>query len=178
MTREEIMGSARMGGAVLRYHTWPMITRQTVADHTWHVMRVYVQLFGTPRPEVWEYMLWHDVAELKTGDLPFPVKARNPALRAAIVSIEDQALTDMGIKIPEITPEERNLVKIADFLEMCELGGVECIMGNMLAEPVYMDTLQAALNMSVVADVRPQVEKYIESRFPFNAILKEMRDDE
>lgn len=72
MTRDEIMGDVYLAGRVLRYHTWPVLTRETVAEHSHAMAMIWLELFGVPRAEVFVYILQHDLPELHTGDQPSP----------------------------------------------------------------------------------------------------------
>ena len=74
--------------------------------------------------------LYHDASEILTGDLPTPVKYRNPALRDAYKALERESVRGMaGLLPPELsqeifpfisgellTPEEARLLKAADRL--------------------------------------------------------------
>src|ERR1035438_1054365 len=93
--RQQVMADSRFAGDVVRYHTWPCIQRQTNAAHTWHIMRIYFQLFGPMPPATSTHILWHDAGELKTGDSPFPVKSHNPKLKAEMDRLELEQLTNM-----------------------------------------------------------------------------------
>lgn len=143
ITRAEVRRSLRMAGGVERYHTWP-IRKPTVADSTWHVMRVYLQVFGSPPATVWEYVLLHDVAEMGTGDVPFDAKRRWPALKSAVDHAEQEHLVDVGLVLPTLTDVEWRRFKACDLLEMYEFASTELLMGNALAGPV-IDATKAAL---------------------------------
>src|SRR6478736_1401982 len=95
ITNDEIITSPRMGGAVVRYHTWPTHQRQTVADHTFNVIRIYWHLFGEVPPEVTAYLIFHDLPEVVVGDPPHPVKLHNPPLKEIYDMLEDAALEGM-----------------------------------------------------------------------------------
>ena len=138
MTRDQVLTNPRHAGEVLRYHTWPMHHRQTVGEHTWQVMRIYWQIFGALSPEVSTYIIWHDVGELVTGDLPFPVKKNNPHLKAECDYIEARALEDMGIKVAAPTNSAIR-VKLCDLVDMYECGQIEVKMGNAYALPIVND---------------------------------------
>ena len=87
---------------------------------------------GTPcRPKtVAVAALCHDAPEIITGDMPTPVKYRNPALRDAYKALERESVRSMaGLLPPELsqeifpfisgellTPEEARLLKAADRL--------------------------------------------------------------
>lgn len=148
MDRESVLTNSYLAGRVERYHTWPTVHRQTVGEHTWQCLRIYWQIFGPPAPEVTTYLIWHDAGELRTGDPPFPQKARNPVLKAAYDTMEHAAVKSMGGPAHAVLPDqERIRCKIVDLLEMHEFGLVEMAMGNTLAQPIVDDTLEAVTQL-------------------------------
>jgi hypothetical protein len=142
MRREDVSRSLRFAGLVKRYHAWPVHRQQVVAEHTWHLMRIYVQLFGGPRGVVWEYMLHHDSPEIGTGDIPFHVKLRFPAIKTAVDDAEKEVVDGLGISEMTDTfglkPAERTKIKICDLVEMFEYGWEEYHMGNKYSWPVIV----------------------------------------
>lgn len=151
MKRSDIVTSTRHAGSVHRYHTHPTLRAQTVAEHSWHVMRLFLELFPEEvTVEVLTYILYHDVAEIGTGDLPFPVKASHPGLAEVMHDVEAEVLDNMGIVLPDLTDRQRLLVKICDLLEMWEWGREEVTMGNRYAAPIVADTCSAVCNLTVV----------------------------
>lgn len=150
MNRLSITTSQRLAGSVLRYHTWPTLQQQTVADHSFHVLRIYAAMFGPPPEEVTWYILWHDLGEIATGDIPFPVKSQNWELKDTLDNLERDACESMGKPETGLLTDhtQRRRIKICDLIEMHEFGRVEVAMGNTLAQPVVDDTYQAALDMA------------------------------
>jgi len=145
MRAEDVTQSPRQAGLVKRYHTWPTLRTQTVAEHCWQVMRIYCELFGSPIEPVWEYILHHDSGEVATGDVPFPVKRDNAVLAAEIHALEDAALAAMGVDISAKLPSGvKARIKFCDLLEMLEYCSDEVLMGNRFAEPM-LRRLRAAL---------------------------------
>jgi 5'-deoxynucleotidase YfbR-like HD superfamily hydrolase len=149
--RGEITSSARLAGQVLRYHTWPTHRQQTVGEHVWQVMRIYVHLFGSPASETWEYILHHDTGEIVTGDIPFPLKSENHDLKVIMDKLEDAALE----KMPGVYQGSWNIsahtkwkVKICDLLEMMEFGLQEEALGNRFAAPITKATAEAVRRMT------------------------------
>lgn len=143
--------SPRLAGLVRRYHTWPISREQTVAEHSWHVARLYLTLFGIDEMSgpVWEYILWHDAAEIVTGDLPFPVKVNNQDLKQACDRIEADALSKMQVILPQLTSEQKKRVKLCDILEMWEYGIEEFQRGNQFSIPVIKRCKDIAINMTM-----------------------------
>ena len=165
MNREQIHANARFAGQVLRYHTWPVHRQQSVGEHTWQVMRIWSELWGPMMSEaVSAFILWHDAGELVTGDLPFPVKARNPDLKSKIDELEDQAVYVMGGPAPSdsaISHEDSVRVKICDLLEMYEFGLCEVQMGNQFAKPIVDDIAASVTDM--VGRLLPEDQEKIKS---------------
>lgn len=145
MTRAEIFANSRFAGQVERYHTWIVHRRQSNGEHMWQQMRIWYLIWGPMPPFVSTKILWSDAGELVTGDLPFPMKARNPDIKKLFDQKEREAVLAMGGDLPELDAHDEVRVKICDLVEMLEFGLVERNMGNMYAQPIIEDTLSAAL---------------------------------
>lgn len=110
--------SVLWAGSIVRYHNRPTAQRQTVGEHTWRVLVIYTELFGMPRAEVYKYIIYHDVPEIVTGDIPFLPKRRYPTLKHDLTAIENEVLRDLSIELPKLLEEEKKQIKVADLLEM------------------------------------------------------------
>lgn len=143
MTRDKLLKSLRYAGAVERYHTYPTLRKQTIADHTWNVLRIYTHVFEPPQVPVFMHIMYHDCGELVTGDVPFPFKRRNPNIGEQMTKAEDMALRAMGISLPPLSTMEKVRIKLCDLAEMHEFGLIEMALGNKLAQPIVDDTLRA-----------------------------------
>lgn len=152
MNADQITGCQRFAGQVKRYHTWPVLREQTVAEHTWQIMRIFTQLFGAPDKDVYTFILYHDAGEISCGDLPFPVKAKNELIKREMDKLEDHGLFHMGAPKVTIGDEMKIRVKICDLLEMWEYGKQELAMGNKLAIPIVERTAQAIFDMTEQLD--------------------------
>lgn len=148
MTRDEIMGDVYLAGRVLRYHTWPVLTRETVAEHSHAMAMIWLELFGVPRAEVFVYILQHDLPELHTGDQPYPVKQRYPDVASALRPAENAAKHRLGLCPVALTNVELACVKICDLLQMYRFGRHERLLGNAYAGCVEEDTAQHALSLA------------------------------
>lgn len=141
-----VTDSTRMAGQVKRYHTWPTIQTQTVAEHSYHVLRIFIEIFGPPSSKVTKFIIYHDSAEVVTGDSPFSAKRSNPALKKALDDAEgawyDVTIGDNPGAV--LTPMDRTRVKVCDLLEMAEFGYVETMMGNKYGEIIFLRTSEAA----------------------------------
>lgn len=107
---------------VARWHANPMPTLRnsgdTVNAHQRRVAKLCHELAARVRhplhdSDLIHAALHHDEAEKVLGDMPYPAKARFPALAAAYAKAELQVLTEMGLTW--------NLRRIeADMLHLCD----------------------------------------------------------
>lgn len=130
MKKSDVQQNIRLAGLVRRYHTWPVLHQQTVAEHSWQVMRLYDRIFGCPPAHVFQHILHHDVGEVRTGDIPYPLKSQNETLKKEMDRLETSALADMGIDLPTLTDEEHIRFKFCDLLDCAEQGQYEARLGN------------------------------------------------
>lgn len=142
VTNSDVEHSTRYAGLIQRYHMWPVLRRQTVAEHTWHLMRIYRELFGTPPVNVWEYILYHDVDEMGTGDVPYQVKRSNPQLADLLREAGERWMDRVGLPHTLLAEAQREKVKLADLIEMAEYGVDEYMSGNRLAWPIVLSTFE------------------------------------
>lgn len=147
LKHEDIHYNGRFAGEVVRYHIWPTTRPQTIASHTWQVMRIWYQIFGPLPPEISTYLLWHDAGEIYTGDLPFMFKREHPEIKDILTPAEDRAINRMGGSLPELDADLKLKTKLCDLIEMLEFGIVELAFGNSLALPIVNVTLSVILDM-------------------------------
>lgn len=111
--------------------------RQTVAEHTWNVVRILLTVWpGVPAGAL-AFAQFHDVAEVGTGDVPYPVKHNNPVLAAEMDRLEAQVIEDMGLtSYLSVSIEWQRRIKMCDVIEMWEFGLEERHLGNRYADPI------------------------------------------
>jgi hypothetical protein len=136
MTPDDITFNSRLAGLVKRYHTWPTITIQSNAEHSWQVYRIYCHIFGVPTQRTAYFMMMHDVGEIATGDLPYPTKSENYTLKSHIDRKEKEATEKMGLAVGEPDIGDRKRVQLCHMIEMWEFGLQEVCMGNKIADPI------------------------------------------
>jgi 5'-deoxynucleotidase YfbR-like HD superfamily hydrolase len=144
------MKTLRAAGGVKRYHTVPIIGQQTVAEHSFQVCLILTQVFEKKvTANLLKAALFHDLAEVETGDIPAPAKRRYKELHAgaimAEVTFEREHKIDVGL-----SKEEHKMLKFADCYELVlfcfdqlELGNrnVLEVLGNGLAYLQELDGL-------------------------------------
>ena len=131
----------RLAGGVLRWHTWPHLKPETLAEHQWNVARIIYAICPDPSPRLIREALFHDIGEIVSGDTPYPVKANNPTLKTEVDRIENQGRLEMCLPwdVPahvELELEEKRILKLADMIDMWEWAMKESMMGNQFAGPV------------------------------------------
>jgi len=109
-------------GAVQRYHATPMVSSQSIAEHSWNVAMIYLELAKAVRlnTEFVAEALFHDVAELYTGDVPFTVKREFPNVKDLYTEMEDKFMVNFIDNPCDSFPKEgcqKFLLKLADWLE-------------------------------------------------------------
>jgi 5'-deoxynucleotidase YfbR-like HD superfamily hydrolase len=150
MQRDDVMSSWYLASLVRRYHTWPTVNVETVGQHSHGVAMIWCRLYGKPSGtdgHVLRHILEHDLAELWTGDAPFPAKARYPMMKAAHAHVETDANAALGVDTwGEFHPDTLARIKVCDLLQMYLFGLHELRMGNTYALPIVRDMLTAAIS--------------------------------
>ena len=120
----ERLKKIREGGYVSRYHTFQLIGGQSVAEHTFGVLCILFQLYGTTGigMNLVVGALYHDVIEKETGDIPRTAKDKFPYIGAAIEEAEQDVHLRWNTKI-DLSNEQRRRLKFADTVE----GALFCI---------------------------------------------------
>jgi len=94
---------------------------QTVAEHSWRVCAIFVKwapLIGLAEQEIADglmYGLFHDVHEVRTGDMPTPTKS--PELKALLTSYEEQIAPEVTEMERKLTLKAKDLLRFADTVE-------------------------------------------------------------
>ncbi len=105
--------------------------------------------------------LYHDASEIITGDLPTPVKYRNPVLRTVYKNIEKEAAGELLDMLPaplqqamrpallgeDLTEKERQLLKAADRLSAIIKCITEAASGNTEFASAYAQQTAALADM-------------------------------
>lgn len=130
----------RYGGQVRRYHTHRTIGHQTVAEHSWGVATILLQIC-LPSKELLCAALYHDVAEATTGDVPANAKRLNRKLAEGLAELEDQSARILNTATT-LTPEEEVVLKAADLLELLWYCHEQLEMGNRSLDAVWRNGVQ------------------------------------
>ena len=116
------------GGQTQRLHTVPHVRHYDVAQHSWGMAALLHALHPDPRKELFLAILFHDIAERWTGDMPAPAKWHN-GLGGVLREMEREIDEALGVRF-DLTEEEKVWLKALDFLELYLFVDGEYNMGN------------------------------------------------
>lgn len=114
----------------MRWHTEGPLQMQTLADHQWGVAMLAMYLTDNKCTLfLVRAALVHDCAELIIGDIPAPTKWKFGSL---LEEAERKAEEEMGITVwlENITPDEQELLSVADRMEALLFSYEELLLGN------------------------------------------------
>jgi 5'-deoxynucleotidase YfbR-like HD superfamily hydrolase len=120
-------------GAVHRLHTVPTNRSQDVAQHVYGSLLIGTELCVLNSVEIHRVLLnllYHDAAEVDTGDVPAPVKRARPDLAYALRQAEHDFEHRIGAQMPTLNPIEHDIVKASDTLDLMFKCVQERRMGN------------------------------------------------
>ena len=142
----------RLAGQVRRYHTWPTIKNQSIAEHTWQMIRIYLCVCKKPDPNIMYHIMFHDIGEHYTGDIPYPVKSENKELKERMDMLETRSMLLQlnywgSFHQCYISDEDRALCKMIELVEMAEFGLDEMVLGNSHGFVIANRCLYAVFNM-------------------------------
>ena len=125
----------RLAGQIRRYHTWPIVGQQTIAEHCWQILRIYMAVVEQVDPFMITHIVFHDIGEHFTGDIPYPVKRDNQHLKEEIDFLEQKSyMTQLhywdSFHMVRLNDEEKKLFKLIELTEMAEFGLDQVCLGN------------------------------------------------
>jgi len=98
-------------------HAYLCDTHDPVGAHQGRVMLLVLALEPTASRNLLIAAATHDIGEAAVGDVPNPVKNRNPDLKAALDRIEAAAVQAMGLPIPRLNADETKMLRLCDKLD-------------------------------------------------------------
>lgn len=127
--------------AVKRFHCVPQHGQNTVGQHTVDMLSLLFVLYpGEPRMNLVKAVMFHDVPERWTGDIPAPAKRANGELGRHIHDLDRRVLKSLGLQF-KLTPEEMIWLHALDRLECFLWARDQQAMGNVAANAVAGDLL-------------------------------------
>jgi 5'-deoxynucleotidase YfbR-like HD superfamily hydrolase len=164
MIKEDVfVHDPRRAGDVKRYHAQTHVVTQTVASHSWNLVRIATTIWPDIPRHIILYCIYHDIAEGCVGDLPYTTKLRSKVIKDEIDGLESESILAMS-KIwqtpilPALTNEEKKFVKAVEYVEFAEYSWVEKNLGNRYIQ-VVLDRVLPLIHATKLADT------YLNTRF-------------
>lgn len=129
----------REAAAVKRYHTRRTLRQQTVGEHSFGAIQLLHQVYPEARKEVLLAMVYHDLPELVTGDVPAPVKRQSPKLAELLNAAEKQ--TGPLHQDFDLSMFEEAVCKWCDLMELVLWCLEEVRLGNQYAKETCLTGL-------------------------------------
>lgn len=124
-------------GMVTRLHTQQTIADYTVANHTFNMLLLADWMYyGKPSLNLMRAILYHDLHELHTGDIPHPVK-QIPFLKGPIEKYETEINSLMETTPPTLSPEEQQALQLIDLQELIMFISNEKELGNQTLNHIF-----------------------------------------
>ena len=161
----------RAAGMVTRYHTWPLVRKQQVNEHTWNALRILLTI--APDYCGYDVVAWgvvHDLGEYDAGDMPHSAKKANPVLAERLEEVESSArlklLSKWEMRVPHPTHLELMLFKYSELLEMWEFGLEEIESGCVHGRGIRDNAMSAAEEIfgMLPESVQESARRYIARR--------------
>ena len=112
------MNRLRQAGQVRRFHTVSTIGHQTVAEHSFNLCLILLDLFdGNVSANLLKAAMYHDLPEVETGDIPATLKWRSKEISEALKNFERSFEKIYGLEV-ELTEDEQRALKWADMYEL------------------------------------------------------------
>jgi 5'-deoxynucleotidase YfbR-like HD superfamily hydrolase len=108
----------RAASNVKRCHTLDHHGEYTVGKHSYDCVVLLLELNPNASRELIRELLYHDVAERWTGDMPCVAYWGNGALERTYEEAQAQAMAEHGIPVSVLTEEEEQWLHAIDKLEL------------------------------------------------------------
>jgi 5'-deoxynucleotidase YfbR-like HD superfamily hydrolase len=127
---------ARQAGGVRRCHTTPHHGEYKNSEHSCQMLLLLDVLNPKAPLRLWRAILYHDLHEFYTGDVPGSVGSIDLELRAAFESAGEIVSEHFGWSVPDLSEDERRWLKALDKLELYLWCHDELNMGNDHVTPI------------------------------------------
>lgn len=175
---ESVYLDTRLSGQVTRYHTWPRVREQSVAEHSWQLLRIYSCVVDQLDQDFVLHCIYHDTAEIVTGDLPYPIKSKTPELKKSIDQLEVETIAKQGDywnpSPYHMTEEQLQLFKMIEMVEMFEWGLDEmmhgCQYGSIVADRCLRVVYEKVYSVTPLPEQWRRLCLYVYKRLTINEI--------
>jgi 5'-deoxynucleotidase YfbR-like HD superfamily hydrolase len=159
---------ARLGGNVLRYHTWPIIGEQTNGHHTFNMVAMLLALHPNPSVGLIRAIMYHDTAEHEIGDVPSPGLRDYADLGRAYHKAQNSYLfKHFDLNVDALSHRDRDWLNSLDKLDCLLFAFEQRDLGNKRAQKIIenvVNWMQAGIHgRTVPARVAQYFELVVEA---------------
>lgn len=141
--------------ALNRYNNRDRITQENIAEHSFYVgftVMKLCELFSVDNDtklKSLQMSILHDIPEIETGDISYPIKQKSPALKTALEELELEFMKETYPQFYELFDEFTFandsdavlLVKVADAISVLQYAQREINLGNKTEDMMEIFTL-------------------------------------
>jgi 5'-deoxynucleotidase YfbR-like HD superfamily hydrolase len=152
---------------VERAHTLPHHGSYSVGKHSFDAVSLLLVLHPNPSLSLVKAVLWHDVAERWTGDVPATAKWSSPQLKSCLEELED-GINDK-LQIPygwNLTQKETWWLRSVDRIELLLWAKEQVMLGNENAKCVVNNLAEWFRNNPVPDECQAFLEAQRTERTP------------
>lgn len=173
MQIDEQLNFIYAAGETRRFHTWPVLRHQNIADHSWHVALLLHLLYGQESPGIPPVLLMaalcHDMSECQMGDLPSPGKRAMgehfPDFRKKWGEQEEKLLSQYSLDWDQyLTDEDRRRLKFCDNMEGALYCCRERAMGNKMITKPFIN-FRNYMSELILENVERDAYNYVNSKW-------------
>lgn len=147
-------------GVISRFHTMRTNQIHTIAHHSWGVAMIVLKIWPDASAKLLKACMFHDLAEVVTGDVPAPTKWSYPRLGTALTEIERIFNTRHGLlAMDELNEMEKWVLRWADMMELVLFARSEQAMGNSFMDEVVARGLH---HLSVIRAPTPLARDFLQ----------------
>ena len=154
----------RKAGKVKRYHTMSTHGAQTIAEHTFYVCLLLMELVEKPSVMLLKAALYHDLPEHETGDIPATTKWKYPKLAEEVKAAESDFIERHGLSV-SLPDKDWLALKYADMGELVLYCIDQIMLGNRNMIPVGKRGLDFLRDLPYLNDRAHEFIKNVEEEF-------------
>jgi len=161
------------GSLIKRYHTRQSIHIQNNAEHQFFVVSIALILYPEMGMETLRKILWHDIYEYETGDMPWLIKRNHPDLKNVMFKIEHKC-RERDQLFTEVTTFEHTILKLSEYFE-CLLF---CLRERRLGNSEFDDTIQDCIGCILEINDKTRADSdCVDLGVNSSVLLREVREE-
>jgi len=155
----------RESSNIERAHTIPHHGSYTVGKHSFDAVMLLLALKPDASPNLIKAVLYHDLGERFTGDVPTPAKHADGEMARRLDAFEARAREFLGVNI-DLTADERVWLHAVDRVELLLWCKDQLAMGNMNAASIIGSLLSTLNHMELPQIMKEFIDSHEWTRHP------------